>query len=494
MKFFEKKTRLLLIFIFFISQISKAQDNISTLTIYDAYKIAIQNNQIIKQYEYYKNEKKEELGANKSLYLPKMGLSAQYIFMEEDLHLDLTPVKDAITPLYKTLGEYGNFSIPGVPDNIATQMVRDKLKNGLSKIESSEWDKILQEKEFGMLKATFEWPVYAGGKIRVANELSKLKYEESNFIFKQKECELLTELVDRYYGFVLAQQAINVRKEVYDGMKKHLDDALKMGKEGLISKADILNVRVYYSQAERELLKSQRTLKLIEESLINTLTINENKIVPLSKLFFLNEIEDIKYFKSLAGTNNPILKQIDTKKQMGFEGIKYDKSEIFPAIAVSGTYDIANRNLSPYTPKWLVGVGMKWTIFDGTYRFKKIKAANYRVSQIIELKEKATNDINLMIEKLYQEVLINKEQLDHLDNALLYAQENLKVREKGFNEQMTNSSELIDARIQLSKVKIERLETMYKFDVSLAKLFEYTGNPDLFFQYINKNNVKTDSY
>lgn len=494
MKLFAKKTKLTLLIGLFIFQFSEAQDSIKALSIFEAYKITLQNNQSIKQLEFYKKEKKEENIANKSLYLPKIGLSAQYVLMEEDLHLDLTPVKDAITPLYQTLGQYGNFSIPGVPDNLATQMVRDKINLGLSKIKSSEWDKMLQEKEFGTLSATFEWPVFVGGKIKVANKLSELRFEESNLIYKQKESELLSELVDRYYGLVLAKHAISVRKEVFDGMKKHLDDALLLGKEGLVSKADILNVRVYFSQAERELLKSHRIAKLIEESLLNTLVLNEKNITPLSKLFYFDNIEDISYFKNLAIQYNPKLKQVDTKKQMTIEGVKYEKSELFPAVAFTGMYDIANRNLSPYVPEWLIGVGMKWTIFDGTYRIKKVKAANYKVQQINEIKEKANSDINVMIEKIYQELLINKEQLDYLENALVYAQENLRVREKGFNEQMTNSSELIDARLQLSKVKIEKLEAMYKFDVSLAKLLEYTGTPELFFNYLENKNIKTESY
>jgi outer membrane protein TolC len=483
-----------LLIIFLIFQKLNAQDTISGFTIQEAYKIALQNNQSIKQLEYYKKEKQEEQSANKSLYLPKIGLSAEYMFLEKDLHLDLTPVRDAIIPLYQTLGQYGNFSIQGVPDNIATQMVREKLNNGLSKIENGEWDRMIQEKEFGALNATFQWPVFAGGKIRVANKLSELKLNESNYIYKQKENELLSELVDRYYGLVLAKQAIIVRKEVLNGMQKYLDDAILMNKEGLISKADVLNIKVYHSQAERELSKSIRTSDLIEESLLNTMALNDRKVIPVSKLFYFDEIQDLQFFKETAIKNNPKLKQIESNRKMTIEGVKYEKSELYPAIAITGMYDIANKNLSPYSPEWLVGVGMKWTIFDGTYRLKKIKAANYKVKQVEELNEKANNDILIMIEKLYQELQINKEQLDYLDNALNYAMENLKYREKGFSEQIINSSELIDARLQLSKVKIERLEAMYKFDVSLAKLLEYAGVPELLFEYLNKSNIKTESY
>jgi len=98
----------------------------------------------------------------------------------------------------------------------------------------------------------------------------------------------------------LSQQYVNVRREVFDGMKKHLDDTLLLWKEEFTSKADILNARVYFSNAERELLKSVRITKLIEKTLQNTLSINESRIVTLSNLFYFDEIEDISYFKNLA--------------------------------------------------------------------------------------------------------------------------------------------------------------------------------------------------
>lgn len=473
---------------------STAQDNTKKMSFDQALQECREKNHTLKQADYLIQEKKQESKAAKSLYLPKIGISAQYIAMEEDLTLDLTPVRDAITPLYETLGKYGNFSSAGVPDNIATQNARAKMLDGLNKVKNGEWDKMIQEKQFGAIDATFDWPLYVGGKIRAANKAADIRYTEAKEIHRQKEGEMMSELVERYYGLCLARQAELVRKDVFTGMQKHLDDALKMEKQGLIANADVLNVRVFHSQAERELNKSKRTSSIVNESLLNTLAEDNGNIEPVSKLFYLDSIESIVYFKNMAKQNNPLLKQVETKKQLAIQGLKVEKSEFMPAVAITGMYDIANKDLSPYTPEWLVGIGMKWTLFDGTSRFRKVKAASLRSKQVGEYQEKANSDVETMIEKLYQELNMNKELLKDLETAKAYAEEYLKVREKGFREEMTNSTEVVDARLALSKIRVERLEAMYKYDVCLAKLLEFAGIPEKFTAYQSNINIKTESY
>lgn len=473
----------------------KAQLISKQMSFEQALQFAIQKNHSLKQADFLIKEKKQESKAAKALYLPKIGITANYICMEEDFHLDLTPVKDAITPLYESLSKYGNFSISGLPDNIATQTIRAKMQEGLTKVENGEWDKMIQEKQFGSINATFDWPLYVGGKIRAANNVADIRYSEAKEIELQKQGEMMSELVERYFGLCMAKQVEKVRTEVYKGMQKHLSDAVKMQEQGLIANADVLNVKVFNSQAERELNKSKRTSTIINESLLNTIA-EEAKIniEPISMLFYLDSIESIEYFKNMAKQNNPLLKQVESKKQLAIQGLKIEKSDFFPAIAITGMYDIANKDLSPYTPGWLVGIGMKWTLFDGTSRFRKVKAATLRTEQVFEYQKKTNSDVETIIEKLYQELTMNKELLTDLETAKAYATEYLNVREKGFREEMANSTDVVDARLALSKILIERLEAIYKYDVCLSKLLEYAGIPEKFVSYQTNSKAKTETY
>lgn len=486
---------------------AQVKDSIKRMTFEQAWQITSQNSHIIKQTEYLQKEKDEAAKASKGLYLPKVGITASYMVMSEDLTLDLTPVRDAITPLYGALSKYGNFSgvpnpdpatnqiLPILPDNLSTQAVRSQLASGLTQIQAAEWDKMIQKKDFGVVAATFQWPLFVGGKIGVANKVSKIEQNEVKEVTRQKESELMTELVERYYGLCLANKAVRVRKEVDKGMEQHLSDAEKMQKQGLIANAEVLHAKVYHAQAERDLSKANRTVIILNQALNNTLaTYGDSIIDPVSELFYLDSIESIDHFKKAAAEKNPQLLQVESKRELVKQSYKAEKADLFPAIALQGMYDIVNKDLSPYAPEWTVGIGMKWTLFDGTARYRKIKAAHFKSEQVEEIHAKAQSDVSTMVDKLYNELNMYHEQLKELETAQTFVEEYLRIREKAFHEEMSNATEVVDANLALASVRIERLQAMYGYDLTLAKLLQYSGISEEFNTYRQRKDVKTESY
>ncbi|MBK7099188.1 MAG: TolC family protein [Sphingobacteriales bacterium] len=143
-----KKVQLIFLFVHFgITQEALSQQKTinGQMTFGEAVQIMLTNNHSLKQSEYLLKQKQSESRVAKSYYLPQVGLSGGYMAMQKDLKLDLTPVRDAITPLYSTLGQYGNFSgvpnpdpntnkvMPILPDNISTNVVREKCWRGCIK-------------------------------------------------------------------------------------------------------------------------------------------------------------------------------------------------------------------------------------------------------------------------------------------------------------------------------------------------------------------------
>lgn len=507
-----KKTIIMLNFLALIiySTSINAQENSFTLTnlsFEDALQITSQNSLIVKQGQQSIKQKQLEKEAALGLYMPKISINASYMIMSEDIHLDLNPVKDAITPVYSALGNYGVFTgvpnpdpttsgiMPFLPDDISTAAVRQQFVDGLEEINASEWDKTIQKKQFGTVSANFTMPLYTGGKIRTANTAAKIKVQEADAENNQKVQELSCELIERYYGLVLAKNAQKIREEVLDIMSNHLNDAEKLMNEGIIAKAEFLHAKVYHSAADRELKKVNRQVNIVNDALLNTLAIKENtEITPISNLFFFKNIKNIDYYWEKAQLNSPLLKQIETKKNLAHQAYKIEKAEFFPTIAAMGTYDLYNKDLSPYIPEYMVGVGLKWNLFTGTERIKKLKASKVQEQQVETYYDKAEFDINTAITKYYQEIQMNIEQLNELESALEFATEYFRVRESAFKEGMATTTEVSDASLAVAKVKIERLEVMYSFDIALSKLLYYSGISDEFTSYVINPETIYESY
>ncbi|HZL11544.1 MAG TPA: TolC family protein [Prolixibacteraceae bacterium] len=477
------------------------------LTFTDAYEQMHQNSHVLKQAAFGIREKEADKKAAFGLRAPRVFITANAIQMADPLTLDLTPVQDAITPLYQALGNYGNFSgvpnpdpntsaaMPTLSEDVSTQVMRAKLQEGLVTVNEGEWDKMIQEKQFATVNANFIWPLYTGGKINAANKASQIYEEEAGLQKKQKEGELLSELANRYYGLVLAQQACIVREQVSEAMKKHLYDSKKLSEQGQIAKVEYLHAQVANSDADRELKKANRETVIVKRALQNTMAIDDSSnISPASKLFILKSIEDENYFIRLALENNPMLQQVDSKRELAATGVMLEKSNYLPSVALTGTYDMANKDLSPYVPDWMVGVGLKWSLFEGNSRQRKLQAAKFKEDQVEQAGLKAEEDIKTVITKLHQELGMQVEQLEGLDQTLEFAKTYVDSRNKAFIEGLSTSTELVDANLLLAKVKIDRLQAMFSYDVTLATLLQVCGSPDLFLTYQSDSRIITETF
>ena len=468
------------------------------LTFEEALGLSLQNNHLIKQYNHKSLQLGEEVKAAKGLHLPRLSLSASYVYMSDNIELDLTPVRDAISPLYSALGHYGKFGgvpnpdpktntvMPYLPDDVSTTVIRGKMLEGLDAVNNGEWIQTIQNKQFGMVNAGFVMPIYTGGKINAANNAAKIKFEASELESVQKSYELSCELVERYFGLIMANQAVKVRQTVKEGMLKHFEDAQKLAKEGMIAQVEVLNAKVYFSDADRELKKSERQVEIVNEGVLNTVAESGNpRINPLSELFFVETIEPLDFFKKKALANSPLLAQVNKKKELAQEGVKVEQSAYLPTIAATGTFDLVNKDLSPYLPDYMVGVGLQWGLFDGKARSRKLKAAKFQAMEVDDYYAKAESDIYSAINKYYQELHMYMEQITELDAAMEFTAEYSRAREKAFSEGIATATQVSDANLAVAKVKIERLQAIYAWDVALSKLLYYAGMSDQFVSYMN---------
>lgn len=471
------------------------QDNVQVMTFEDAMQIMVEQNPALQRAKQQIKQKEYELKAKRALHLPQVSLSAKAISMADMLHLDLTPVKDAITPLYSTLGYYGVFSgvpnpdpatnpfLPVLPDDISTEVVREKLLAGGQELANADWNEVIQEKNFASLSADFMWPLLAGGKIKGANQAADVAVDISREELRVAEGILLTELVSRYYGLSLGIQVHKVRQQMFDGMNQHYSDAQKLFDNGMIAKLELLHATVSRNEAERELKQAERNIEIIRAGLDATLSFDSVvNVSPASHLFMNKELADVSYWVTEASSTNPQLKQIEGKRELVQIKNRVDKGSYLPTVAMIGTYNLAEKNLSPYIPDWVVGVGMKWTVFEGMGRRNKIKVGETMQQQVNFAEQKARADIKAYLTKLYQELQMQMEQKHELESTLELAQEYSESTEKAFSEGFTTSSAVVDAYTKVAQVKALRLKVLYDYDVTLARLLQMAGVPE---QYLN---------
>lgn len=470
-----KKVLLTLLSLSFVAALSAQTTSREVITFDEALSLMNSGNERISAANYEEEAAEMQKKAAFGLRLPQIGISGTYAYMSDDLAVDLNHLK---TPVGNIAGGViGHFPELGA-----------LLGGSLEGLMQRNWELMLQDRSVGMVGASIKVPVYTGGKINAANRVARINWEESKEKGAQTRNELVSELVERYFGLSLANQVVEVRREVLEGMQKHLSDAVALEENGMIARVERLHAEMAVADAKREWQKSVRDAQTIHTALQNTLN-REGEYIPLTSLFIVNDMEPVHYFKQMAADKNPQLKQVDLLEQKAREGVKAQRADFMPQVALMGGYDLYNYQLTKYAPTWVVGAGVKIKIFDGLNREYKYSSAKSQVKQVQALNAKANADVATLVEKVYNELLSEREQIESLDVALEFAEEYLTAKEKAFQEGAAPSSDVVDARLNLAKIRTERLQAAYVYDLMLAKLLEVCGDSESFPYYITNRPV-----
>lgn len=322
-----------------------------SLSFSEAKNIMDKDNSLIKAVEKQEEVHTFEWKASKGNRYPKISVFGGGLYLDKEIGANLNGVRNEASGL---LG----LADPGVLGN---------------------WDVTFLKRGIAFGGAGFTWPIFTGGKINASIEASKINSEIGHEEVISTKNKLISELVQRYFQVKLAEEAIAVRKQVVEGMKKHLYDATKLEQQGIIAPVEKLQADVSLSEANRQYLAAQKDLGLSRVALANTLEMDEVTSDLSTQFFLVENLQPLKYYQDNALTNYPELQKLQLQIDLAEQGIKSKQSAYYPTIEAFGQsvllhnkpIGIGDKNEKP----WLVGVALTYDLFEGFKNKNEIKAA-----------------------------------------------------------------------------------------------------------------------
>lgn len=473
-----KKVTLVMLALTAVMQLP-AQEQGRTLSLEEALEMTLSDNPAIRAAEFNRRAAQQERRAAIGLRMPQIGITGSYAYLGKDIEIDLNNMKAPVQNLAGQILQSGMIPSDYIPS----------ISQMLSGAMAASWALPLQDRSLGFVGGDVTVPLWMGGKINAANRAARINEQTARSQGIQQRNALVSELVERYYGLALARQVVVVRQQVVDGVRKHLEDAAALEAQGMISRSEKLYVEFKMSEAERDLQNAQSQVETIAAALNSTIGQTDN-YQPVTAMFILERIEPLDHFRTLAAERNPLLDQVDQKRRLAYEGVRAQRSSFLPQVVAMGGMSFYDYQVSKVLPRWAVGVGVNFKLFDGLNREYKYSATKQTVRRVEALQDKAGNDISVLVEKLYNQMENYRTQMASIEASLAFAEEYLKTKNAAFLEGMSSSTDLIDAELNLAKVKTERIEAAYRYDVSLAQLLEAAGISDEFTAYMRRQDAR----
>ena len=456
-----------------------AQPDGQLLSLDEAITAALTDNPAMKAAAYEEKAAVQERRAAIGLRMPRIGVTGAYAYLGKDIGFDLNDMKEPVNGLAGQI--LGSGMVP--PQYIPT------IQGLISPLLAADWSLTIQDRSLGFVGGEVTLPIWMGGKINAANRAARINEKTAVAQGNQTRNALISELVERYFGLALATQVVAVRQQVVDGVRRHLEDARALERNGMIAQTERLYVEFKMAEAERELANAKLQAETIASALSNTLG-RESDWRPVTAMFLLAKVEDLAYYQDLAQARNPLLSQVSLKRELAQEGVRAQRADFLPQVAAIGGGSFYNYQVAGLVPRWAVGVGVNIKIFDGLNREYKYSAAKQTVRRVGELQNKAGKDIAVLVEKLYNQMMNYRNQMTSIDASLKFAEEYLRMKNAAFLEGMSSSSDLIDAELNLAGVRTERLQAAYNYDLLLARLLEAAGISDEYPSYARRNDAQ----
>lgn len=448
------------------------------LTLDEAFSVTLSENPALKAAAYEERAAVQERRAAIGLRMPQIGVTGAYAYMSKDIGFDFNDLKGPAGNLAQQL-------LPLVPEPFLPQ-----VSGLLGQLNAADWFLKVQDRSLGFVGGQVSVPIWLGGKINAANRAARINERTATEQGRQTRNALISELVERYFGLSLAMQVVEVRQQVVDGVRRHLEDAEALERNGMIARSERLYVDFKMAEAERELADARLQLETISSALSNTLA-SDAEWRPATSMFILDRLEELEYYQDLARERNPLLNQVSLKQQLAEEGVRVQRAAFLPQVAAIGGASFYNYQVAGLVPRWVVGVGVNIKLFDGLNREYKYSAAKQTARRVGELQQKAGQDISVLVEKLYHQLMNYRNRISSIDASLAFAEEYLRAKNVAFLEGMSSSTELIDAELNLAGIRAERLQAAYNYDRTLAQLLEAAGISDEFTAYARRTDART---
>lgn len=340
------------------------------------------------------------------------------------------------------------------------------------------------------------WPIYTGGRIEGLKDMLSGRAIEAVANEVQDRSEVQTTLLQRYFGVQLAAQVLRVREAARSGIAEHLTSARRMEQAGLIARVERLQADVAYANAASEATKAQHALALAQRALASMLSepavlaassaIDSTEPVALATPLFVDTrpLEPLSEYLARGQAAHPSLAVVESKRRQTLALNKIEDSVRLPSVMAFGRADPGNGHTN-----WIAGIAINWVLLEGIDRSAVLRAGHAAERRVDEIERQARQDIDLLVERNYRNLDQAKVRFLALRADDELAREVLRLRQKGLQEGVSTTIDLIDAQVNLAKVQAEQAAAAFDYSQALAALLGAVGDLDSFPQWASSADI-----
>lgn len=274
---------------------------------------------------------------------------------------------------------------------------------------------------------------------------------------------------DTYYRLLLAGRQLEVISQSLEAAEEMERQAMDYYEEEMIGRDEYLaaRVRLLELQSRRQEILDQK--ETVQDNLKFLLGLDKRvTIVPTDSMprprFSHERFEGVN-------ARNSGLEALRYRVEAARKMVKSARAGFVPSLNLFGNYEFNDEVLfGTAGESYLVGATLKWNLFDGFSKAGKMMESKAELKKAELAHESRSFENKLETDQARRSLKQAETQLDLAEATVEQAAENFRIRSDRYREGMVRTSDLLEAETKWSQARMQRLNALYMYHLSLARL------------------------
>jgi outer membrane protein len=180
--------------------------------------------------------------------------------------------------------------------------------------------------------------------------------------------------------------------------------------------------------------------------------------------------------QALALQRQPVIQQIDTSIKQAQTGVKLAQGTYFPKTFLVSSYKRQGNQadmrgtLYQDPESWNVGVNLDWTFWEWGKKGNVVGEQKVKLLEAQETKKEIVDKVMLQVKDAWLRCDQNWKNIGVSRTAIARAEENFRIYQNRFNQQMSTTTDVLDAQTLLTNARSNYNNSLYDYLIARAML------------------------
>lgn len=302
---------------------------------------------------------------------------------------------------------------------------------------------------------------------------------------RSSRLDMVTQVKQSYYAVLLAKEALNVYKDVYDNAVKNFEQTQMRYNAQKASELDYTRAKSTVANAIPNVYNAESSVILALWQLKAVMGVSLDQDIDVAGTLgdYSDTMATDNYSSdALTLDYNTTMRQLAIQADQLAETVKMQKYAYIPSLALTFSYSLnAMTNdfkFSDYkwTPYSYVGLSLNIPIFSGGKRYNDVRQAQAQASELAIQVGDTERQLKIAIRQYLNTMETKMKSLAAAEDGVETAQKAYDIATQSYNVGRSTITELNDAQLALTQSKLAVSQSIYEYVVAKSSLEQILGH------------------